>query len=139
VIMEPISLVASLGAIIQLSIQAAQCLKEFKHGSEDRTRLREEIRGTSCILEMLQDRVEDADPNTKDLVSIKMLNISGGPLDQLRDALQQLIKKLAPGDRLRQVSRAVLWPLNKQDVTDLITIIERQKTAFTLAIQNDNM
>ncbi|KAL8766350.1 MAG: hypothetical protein Q9209_006877 [Squamulea sp. 1 TL-2023] len=137
--MDPISLVASLGGIIHLSIQATQCLKDFKHGSEDRTKLRDEIRAIKCSLEMLQDRVEDADSDGNHLASIKMLSVKGGPLDQLDDALKQLIKKLAPVDRLRQMSRALLWPLTKQDAADLIAIIERQKTAFSLAINNDNM
>ncbi|KAL8785217.1 MAG: hypothetical protein Q9213_003486 [Squamulea squamosa] len=137
--MEPISLIASLGGIIELSLKAIQCLKELKHGSKDRIRLRDEIRSISSILSMLQDRVEDADSEGNHLASIKMLSITGGPLDQLDDALKQLIKKLAPGDRLRQMSRALLWPLTKQDATDLMAIIERQKTAFTLAIQNDNI
>ncbi|KAL8689137.1 MAG: hypothetical protein Q9218_005122 [Villophora microphyllina] len=137
--MDPISVAASLGAIIQLSTKAAQFLKEIKHGSEDRIKLREGIRSTACLLEMLQDRVEDADGGGKDLSSIKMLGECGGPLDQLRDALEQLIKKLGPRNGLRQMSRALLWPLSKEEAVDLINIIERQKTAFSLAIQNDNI
>ena len=137
--MDPLSLSASLAAIIQLSTTAAQYLKEIKSGSADRIRLREEIRGTTCLLEMLQDRVDDADSLGKDLASIRSLRLPGGPLDQLTSALTQLMNKLSPGDRILRMSRALLWPLGKEEVNDLIDIIERQKAAFTLAIQNDNM
>ncbi|KAL9584822.1 MAG: hypothetical protein Q9212_001889 [Teloschistes hypoglaucus] len=137
--MDPLSVAASLGAVIQLSFKAAQALKEIKTGSEDRMRLREEIRGTACLLEILRDRVEDAESDGKDLMSINLLSDSGGPLDQLRYALEQLFMKLTPQKRLHQISRAMLWPLNKQDVLDLVNVIERQKTALGLAIQNDNI
>ena len=90
--MDPISVAASLAALIQLTTQAAQLLKSIKSGSEDRIKLREEIRSTVCLLEMLQDRVDDAELVGKDLASIRSLNFSGGPIDQLNDALQNLIK-----------------------------------------------
>ncbi|KAI4257784.1 MAG: hypothetical protein LQ352_001499 [Teloschistes flavicans] len=137
--MDPISVAASLGAIIQLSLKAAKALKEFKHGSEDRITLREEIRGTTCLLEILRDRVEDAEVGGHDLMSISLLNQPRGPLDQLHRALYQLIKILAPQDHLHRISRALLWPLTKEEVMDLVAIIERQKTAFGLAMQNDNI
>ena len=137
--MDPISLAASLAALIQLSTKAAQYLREIKGGSEDRIRLREEIRGTTCLLEMLQDRVDDADSMEKDLASIYSLKDPGGPMDQLTNALGQLVSSLTPKDRVQRLSRALLWPLAKKEAGDLIQIIERQKTALTLAYQNDTM
>lgn len=89
--MDPISLAASLAALIQLTTQAAQLLKGIKSGLDDRIKLREEVRSTICLLQMLQDRVDDAEVVEKDLASIGSLNFSGGPIDQLKDALQNLI------------------------------------------------
>ena len=89
--MDPISLTASLAALVQLSTQAAQLLKAIKNGSDDRVKLRDEIRSTICLLQMLQDRVDDAELVEKDLASIGLLNSSGGPIDQMNEALQQLI------------------------------------------------
>ena len=137
--MDPLSITASLIAIIQLATTATQFLKEIKSGSGDRIRLREEIRATSCLLEILRDRVDDADALGQDLSSIKSLNVPGGPLDQMSIALRKLMKKLAPENRLLKKSQAVLWPLSIGDVKDFLDTIERQKAAFNLAIQNDNM
>ena len=89
--MDPISLAASLAALIQLTTQAAQLLKGIKSGSDDRIKLREEIRSTICLLQMLQDRVDDAELVEKDLASIVSLSFSGGLMDQLKDALQSLL------------------------------------------------
>ena len=137
--MDPLSITASLIAIIQLATTATQFLKEIKSGSEDRIRLREEIRTTSCLLEILRDRVDDADALGQDLSSIKSLNVPGGPLDQMSITLQKLMKKLVPANRLLKKSQAVLWPLSRGDVNDFLNTIERQKAAFNMAIQNDNM
>ena len=60
-------------------------------------------------------------------------------MDQLTNALGQLVRSLAPGDRVQRLSRAFLWPLAKKEAGEFIQTIERQKAAFTLAIQNDNM
>ena len=137
--MDPISLTASFITIIELTTKATSYLKELKHGSEDRVRLREQVRSIQCLLEILKDRVEDSDVLKRDLSSIRSLKLPGGPLDQLTNALQQLNKKLAPGDGLIHKPRALLWPLQKKEVRDLIDAIERQKSAFNLAIQNDHM
>ena len=137
--MDPLSTTASLITIIQLAATATRYLKEIKSGSEDRIRLREEIRATSCLLEILHDRVEDADALGQDLSSIKSLNVAGGPLDQMNIILGKLMKKLDPENRLLKKSQAVLWPLSRGDVNDFLNVIERQKAAFNLAIQNDNM
>ena len=137
--MDPLNITASLIAIIQLATTATQFLKEIKSGSEDRIRLREEIRVTSCLLEVLHDRVDDANALGQDLSSIKSLNVPGGPLHQMGIALRKLMKKLVPENRLLKKSQAVLWPLSKGDVNDFLNTIERQKAAFNLAIQNDNM
>lgn len=88
---------------------------------------------------MLQDRMDDAEFLKKDLASIGSLNIPSGPLEQLTKALEQLERKLVPSRRLKQISKPLLWPFSKEEVNEIVSTIERQKTAFNLAISNDNM
>ena len=78
--MDPVSLTASIVAIVQLSNTVTAYLKQWKDGSEDRVRLREEIKSTAYMLEILNDRVEDARDADTDLSSIKSLDVKGGPL-----------------------------------------------------------
>ena len=137
--MDPLSVSASLVAIFQLAATVNQYLKGVKGGSEEQIRLREEIRSTICLFEILNDRVEDAESSEKYLVSIRSLNIPGGPLEQLRGALDQLVVKLAPAGRLKVLTQAFTWPLTTADVNALLATIERQKVLFGLAMQDDNM
>ena len=101
--MDPLGVTASLVAIFQLAATAAtQYLNDVKGGSDDRIRLRKEIRSTVCLLEILNDRVEDAESSEKDLISIRSLSIPGGPLEQLRNALDKVVVKLSPASRAKK-------------------------------------
>ncbi|KAL8966270.1 MAG: hypothetical protein Q9183_003447 [Haloplaca sp. 2 TL-2023] len=137
--MEPLGVTASLATIIELAIKATTYLREVKYGSEDRIKLRDEIRSTQYLLETLKDRVDDSLTLKKDLASIRALTLLGGPLDQFNTALEQLIDKIAPKDGFARRTRSLVWPFKKEDVRALLDTIERQKSAFSLALQNDHM
>ena len=49
------------------------------------------------------------------------------------------LRKLSSSGRVSRLAQGLLWPFRKEEVNDLISLIERQKAAFGLAIQNDNM
>ena len=137
--MDPISLTASFIAVIQLSASVTGYLKEVKYGSQERIKLREEVRTVACMLQVLNDRVEDAEDAERDLVSIRSLAFENGPLDQLRSALELLIGRLAPNGRLKQTSQPLSWPFRKGEIQDVLGTIERQKSTLSLAIENDTM
>ncbi len=56
----------------------------------------------------------------------------------MRRALEQLAITLAPGKGFH-VSKRLKWPYDKKDVQELLSIIERQKIAFVLALQKDHV
>jgi len=134
---DPLSITASIIAVLQLTATATQYLKDVKGGLEDRVRMRDEIRSTICLLEMLKDRAEDVEEGE---LSYWMgrLDVSG-PLAQLKKALEKLVFKLAPAGRLRKATRGLTWPFDKKEVDELLSMIERQKTFFVLALQNEHM
>jgi hypothetical protein len=139
---DPLGITASIIAVLQLTSVVAQYLKDVKGGSGDRLRLREEIRSTVALLEILKDRVEDEDEDT-DMdawrTSVQQLAISDGPLDQFKRSLERLIKKLVPGGKLEQFKKGLTWPFDKNDVEEILRGIERQKSLFSLALENDHL
>ncbi|KAL8719944.1 MAG: hypothetical protein Q9225_003121 [Loekoesia sp. 1 TL-2023] len=137
--MDPLSLTASLVAVGRLAATATSYLKQIKAGSSERVKLREEIRNVAYMLDILNDRVDDVENPEKELLTIRSLAVNGGPLDQLRSALELLATKLAPHGRLKQISRPMLWPLSRKDVHDILNTLERQKSLLSLAIENDNV
>ena len=136
---DPCSISASIITILQVAATINHYLKEVRGGSRDRIRLREEIRSTVCLLEILNDRAEDAESSERDLSSIRSLSIVNGPLEQLRKSLDQLAELLNPGGRLKKLVQPFTWPLTRTDANAILSSIERQKALFSLAIQNDTM
>lgn len=68
---DPLSVTASVIAVLQLAATATQYLKDVKHGSADRTKLRDELRSATCLLEMLRDRLDDSDDIIETEASLK--------------------------------------------------------------------
>lgn len=139
---DPLSIAASVIALLQLTATATQYLKDVKHGSADRLRLRDELRSTACLLEMLKDRVEDADDasETEEALrpgSIRALAEPDGPLSLFGQILQEIITKLEPQASLRRLAKPFTWPFDKKDISEMLNSLERLKSHFSLIMQND--
>jgi hypothetical protein len=58
---DPLGTTASVLAVLKLAAGATAYIKDLRNGSSDRLRLRNELRSTVCLLEMLKDRIEDSE------------------------------------------------------------------------------
>ncbi|KAG7294108.1 hypothetical protein NEMBOFW57_004172 [Staphylotrichum longicolle] len=140
---DPLSTAASVLALLNLAVAATKYIKDVKQGSTDRLRLRDELRSTTCLLEMLKDRLEGSDEvgdgqlETLKPSSIASLAGEDGPLTLFKQILEDIITKLAPQDRLRRLAQPFTWPFNKKDVNDFVSTLERLKSHFNLVMQND--
>ncbi|GAB1317947.1 hypothetical protein MFIFM68171_08157 [Madurella fahalii] len=62
----------------------------------------------------------------------------GGPLDQLHDQMERLTMKLAPpSGPLKKMGRALIWAIDKKEIEEALTQIERVEALVSLAFQND--
>lgn len=139
---DPLSITASIVTILQLAATATQYLKDIKQGSTDRLRLRDELRSTVCLLEMLKDRVEDSEDAIEAAealkpASIRTLASPDGPLNLFKRILEDIVAKLAPEHSLRRLAKPFTWPFDKKDVSEMLASLERLKTHFSLIMQND--
>ncbi|KAL7791368.1 hypothetical protein V8C37DRAFT_382899 [Trichoderma ceciliae] len=139
---DPLSVSASITDVLRLAVTAAQYLKDIKNGCADRTRLRDELRSTVCLLEMLQDRLEDLEDASDSGSALKPQSISSlsgsdGPLHLFSRVLEEIVAELAPQDRLRRLAKPFTWPFDKKKVTELLTCLERLKSHFNLVLQNN--
>jgi hypothetical protein len=132
---DPLSITTAILAIFQLSATVTKYLKDVKESSGDRRRVCDEIRSSVCLLEMLKDRVEDAEDGPTWFRSVAPLNTLRGPLDQFKQALESLVSKLAPNTRFKKMT----WPFDKVEIDITLNAIERCKSYFSLALQNHHM
>lgn len=142
---DPLGTLENALTVLKLATAATQYIKEVKNGSSERLRLRDELRSTTCLLEMLRDRledgenVEDSDESTLKPLSIASLSDEDGPLALFRKVLEDIINKLVPENPLRKLAQPFTWPFDKKDVAEHLATLERIKSHFNLVLQNDLM
>lgn len=141
---DPLGTTASVIAVLQLAAQATQYVKDVKHGSADRMQLRNELRSTTCLLEMLKDRIEDSEDTSDPDQALKPASIQSmagpdGPLNAFKRLLESIVAKLAPQDTLRRMAQPFKWPFERKDIVELLAALERLKSHFNLVLQDNLM
>jgi hypothetical protein len=140
--MDPVTAIGLVASIIQLIDVTASTLKylnDVKEAPKDRARLARETASLLALLTDLRYRVEEATPSEPWFNSIRALGIDGGPLSQFREAMEALAKKLKPESGLKKFGKALLWTVEKDDILEILSRIERLKTLVSCALQNDHL
>lgn len=150
--MDPLSVAASIVTILGLAFTVVEYINDIKDARQERIRLRDEITSASGPLYMLRDRIEQeqmrmsADPDGPSkswMSSFMALASPGGPLEQFERALRELERHLAPFEGMekqrRNFRKSLTWPFQRRNVERYISVIERKKSLFQLALQSDNM
>src|ERR1700722_16235045 len=136
---DPPSISASITAVLRLTSTIVQYLNDVKDASEECMRIRDEITSASFLLYMLNDHAEQARLGEACLSTVRSLSVPRGPLEQFKRALEQLESRLAPLKGLKKIGKALTWPFQREEIKDILSTIERQKSLFDLALQNDHM
>jgi hypothetical protein len=116
---DPLGIAASVIALLQLTATVIQYVKAVNDGSSDRTRLRDELRTTTCVLEMLRDRVEDSQSSGEETLKPQLLaalSATDGPLTLLKTLLQDIITKMVPQKHLGRLAQPFTWPFTKKEI-----------------------
>ncbi|KAI9767661.1 MAG: hypothetical protein M1840_005532 [Geoglossum simile] len=130
---DPLSISASIIALLQLSATVIKYLSDVKDAPDDIKKLRAEVISTAGLLYTLKALSEAGEAW---LTTIQSLNTPSGPLEQIRLSLERLAGKLRPAPGLKKI---LGWPFQKGEVKDTVCVIERQKALFGLALQNDHL
>jgi hypothetical protein len=131
---EVVGFVASIVTLLQLTGTVIEYIKVTKGASKDRETILNEIRNTQPLLRALQDKCKS--PQFQG--SISALAARDGPFDQFTTALNTLEKRLKPSKGLSMVGKALVWSFSKKEVVAILATIERLKSLFSLALQNDH-
>lgn len=134
---DPLSVTAGIIAALQLSGVVVQYLTAVSDASEDRQRLVFEVSSIRGLLSSLRDLAEGPQHGGSWNTTLTTLATPNGPLDQFKNALKRLESRLAPVAGSGKIWKALTWPFEKGEVKDFLQVIERQKTLFSLALQND--
>lgn len=136
---DPLSIASGITALLQLTGSIIQYLRQVRGASEECRRVMMEVTSVSGFLYMLKDSAERFQSDNVSWTAITSLAVPNGPLDQFKAALEQLASKLAPVEGLKKAGRALAWPFQQGEIKEILTRIERHKSMFALALQNDNL
>ena len=137
--MDPLSVSASIVTLLQLSSKIIGYLSDVKGAPKEHQKLRLEVCSVLPMLSILQDQADQAQQGDSWSTTLRTLTGPQGPLEQFRDSLKRLESKLAPVKGLKKARKALVWPFEKAEVLDILITIERQKSLFDLARQNDHI
>ena len=106
--MDPISTTASIIAILQLSSKVLGYLIDVEDASKERANCAVEAANLHSLLTALRFRLEEGDSNTPCYTAVRVLATENGPLDQFKQALEQLQKKITGGGKIRKAGKALV-------------------------------
>ncbi|KFY30332.1 hypothetical protein V493_01980, partial [Pseudogymnoascus sp. VKM F-4281 (FW-2241)] len=138
--MDPLSVTASIIAIVQLTGVIIGYLNDVKDASTDRKQCAIEISNVSNLLVTLIYRLDEASSDGGWYTEVQALAAPSGPIDQYRSALEQLQSKftLTASSRLKKIGSALTWKFSKEEVTNILTRIERLKSLTQIALKVDH-
>jgi hypothetical protein len=140
--MDPATAVGFAASVAQINAATTQVvgyINDIKDTPKDRTRLAMEAASLIPSLTSLRYKVEESTSTDPWFVGVRSLCVGNGPLDQFKKAMELLAEKLRPQSGLKKLSSKLLWTLDKKEIVDILTRIERMKTLVGLTLQRDNL
>ncbi|KAL8854084.1 MAG: hypothetical protein Q9221_001207, partial [Calogaya cf. arnoldii] len=133
---EVVGLVAAVVQLVDVTKKTITFIESVKDASQDRLKVGREASG---LLPLLYDLKSEVSVNKNEEWSrcVRSLAMEHGPIDQLREALEQLAEQLKPRTGLKGTLRAFVWTLDKTYTQEILGKIERVKTRVSLALQGD--
>ena len=140
--MDPLSVTASVIAVLQLTQTAVSYLNDIKNASKDQRKYTVEASNIFWLLTCLKNRLEDA--SDKDLEgpwynTVRALAVENGPLDQYMAVLERLVAKTRPKDGAAEARYKLLWTFRSAEAAQILENIERLKTLIIIALEMDHL
>lgn len=137
--MDPLSVTASIVAVLQLSVKVLSYMNDVKDASEDRAKCAVEVSNLHSLLLSLRFRLEGEDASQSYYAAVCGLGVENGPLDQFKQALETLQEGMTDGGRLKKAGNALMWKFKKEEITGVLNRIERLKTHILVALNMDHL
>ncbi|KAL8648620.1 MAG: hypothetical protein Q9210_004882 [Variospora velana] len=127
--MDPVSAVASVVALVGVTLKTVKYVNDMTDVSKERQSLSQESADLLQMLTGLRNMIEDPRPSKTSLDGITRLLAAKGPLDQLREALEQLNNKVKAKRGVQKYARVLVWPHVKEDCKEVLDRMERSLRA----------
>src|SRR5438046_7959257 len=107
--MEAVGLAASIVQLIDATTKIIKYLNDVKDAPKDRARLARETTSLLALLTDLRYRVDEAKSTDPWFTGVRSLGVERGPLEQFKEAMEELARKLKPESGVKMFSKALRW------------------------------
>ena len=135
--MDPLSLSASIVAVLQITGKLLSYLNDVRNSTKDQAQLAVEASNIYGLLASLRFRVEQSNPHDPWFSAVRNLGTENGPLDQAKEALERLVTKAEPCQGIQRLGKQLMWKFEKSEMRDILDKIERIKTLVNIALTDD--
>jgi hypothetical protein len=137
--MDGLSAAASIIAVLQLTGVVIGYLNDVKDAPKECQQCTIEVSNIQNLLINLRYRLEQGHAGDPWFTAVRALNVENGPLDQYKQALEQLQSRAEIQDGVQKVKRRLLWKFRKEEITSILARMERLKSLVSFALENDHL
>ena len=137
--MDGLSVAASIIAVLQLTGTVIGYLNDVKDAPKECQQCTIEASNIQNLLINLRYRLEQGQAGDPWFTAVRALNIENGPLDQYKQALEQLRSRVEIQDGVQKVKRRLLWKFSKEEVASILARMERLKSLVNIALEMDHL
>jgi hypothetical protein len=137
--MDGLSVAAGIIAVLQLTGAVIEYLNDVKDAPKECQQCAIEASNLQSLLINLLYQLNQGQTGDRWYTVVRALNVENGPLDQYKQALEQLRLRVEIQDSIQKVKRRLLWKFSKEEVTSILARMERLKTHVSFALQIDQL
>jgi hypothetical protein len=137
--MDPLSVTASVIAILQLTGAVIGYLNDVKDAPKECQQCATEASNLQSLLINLLYHLNQGHTGDRWYTAVRALNVENGPLDQYKQALEQLQTRIEIRDGVQKVKRRLLWKFSKEEVARIQARMERLKSLISIALEMDHL
>jgi hypothetical protein len=135
--MDPLSITASIIAILKLTTTLTGYINDMRHATEEQKKVAVEASNLYSLLTSLRYRVEEARSGDPWLNQMKLLGVENGPLDQFQHVLEKMVGHISLSRKRDQIKSALRWNFTKSEVEIALKQMERLKSLMQCALTGD--
>ena len=128
---------ASIIAILQLTSTLTNYINNVRKATAEQAKVAVEASNLFSLLTSMRFRVEGTRSDDPWFNQVKMLGTYNGPLDQLRETLEEMVETISSSRKRDQIKSALMWKFTKSQVDEMLQRMERLKSLITCALAND--
>jgi hypothetical protein len=137
--MDPLSIAASIAAVLQLSAKVLAYMNDVKDASKAYAQCAIEASNIHSLLTNLRFRIGASTGSEPWYAAVRDLAVKDGALDQFKTALELLEDHVTDGGKLKRAGQALVWKFKKEETVNILSRMERLKSSIGIALQLDHL